>query len=183
MTDRLMQWNASNTRVLAFWGLAAGLYAFYLMGHNPISNICYALRDTYTESVYRHTLQIIGKVLLGLFVLWLAWRLLLTGNKLAKTSVWLIFGGLLANYYGQLVKITIEYVHFIQYCGLTLLVALALNGRVFVALVICLAAGFLDEVYQTFGPVSPLNWRDVSLNVIGVVWGGMVWWTLKTDTA
>jgi VanZ family protein len=181
MNGSILQRDTSNSRVIALWALATGMYVFYLLGHNPVSNVCYALRDTYTEAVYRHALQIIGKLLLSLYVVWLGWRLTLTANKLIKTGVWLVFAGLLTYYYEQMVKITIEYVHFIQYACLTLVVAAALNGRIFIAVLICLLAGFLDEIYQTLMPVSQLNWRDVGLNVTGVVWGGLVWWTLVTD--
>lgn len=182
MLNRIRQ-QLANAPTLAWWGLAAGLYSFYLLGHNPVSNVCYAVRDTYTEPVYRKALESIGKVLLGTFLLWLGWQLTRTSQKLLKGVIWLLFGSLLVYYYEQMVKITIEYIHFIQYCGLTLVVAMALKGRIFCAMAFCLLAGFLDEIYQTFAPVSPLNWRDIGLNVTGVIWGSLVWWTLRSDQA
>lgn len=181
MINSFLTQSASTQRRLKLWGLAAALYVFYLLGHIPVSNICYALRDRYTEPVYRQTLEIIGWLLLGVFVLWLGWRLWLTQYKAVKALAWLVFGGLLANYYAQIVKITIEYVHFIQYCGLTLVVAAALNNRIWVALIICLGAGFLDEVYQAANSPDLLNWRDIGLNITGCVWGLLIWWTVKVD--
>ncbi|NOT86058.1 MAG: VanZ family protein [Methylococcaceae bacterium] len=181
MKTSLLQRYGLSTRVMALWMLAAVLYGFYLGGHNPVSNLCYALRDIYTEVVYRRSLQMIGKLLLGFYVVWLVWQLTLTANKVRKIGVWLIFAGVLTYYYNDMVKITIEYVHFIQYCALTLVVTKALNGRILIAMAICLLAGFLDEVYQTLAPISALNWRDVSLNVTGVVWGGLLWWTIKKN--
>ncbi|MEQ1638659.1 MAG: VanZ family protein [Methylococcales bacterium] len=182
MKSSIVQGYVLNNQLIAYWGLALSVYGFYLEGHNPVSNLCYALRDTYSEAVYRYTLQIIGKLLLGFYVVWLGRQLSLTGNKIIKSVVWVIFGGLLTYYYNDMVKITIEYVHFIQYALLTLIVVKALNGSVFVAMLLCLLAGFLDEVYQTLEPLSQLNWRDVGLNVTGVIWGGLVFWTLRKNT-
>ncbi|MCX7087586.1 MAG: VanZ family protein [Methylococcales bacterium] len=142
---------------------------------------CTCFICSYTEAVYRNAILAVGKILLGVYVLWLVWCLRLTAHKWLKISVWLLFAGVLTTYYNDMVKISIEYVHFMQYCGLTIVVAYALRGRALLACAVCLLAGFMDEVYQTLEPVSQLNWRDVGLNVTGCVWGWLLLWTLKTD--
>lgn len=47
----------------------------YIYGHIPISNLCYALRDTYSEAIYIHYIQLTGKTLAAGHVAWLLYRL------------------------------------------------------------------------------------------------------------
>lgn len=67
------------------------LYAFYLWGHIPVSNICYALSDQYTPEVYRHYVVFIGKGLLLIYLAGLAWLLRKTRHTLLKTIAWILF--------------------------------------------------------------------------------------------
>lgn len=95
-----------------------------------------------------------------------------------KTAAWLLFGACLFFSYESMVKIAIEYVHFVQYGILTVLFCKIFVSRQYVAILLALLAGFLDEVYQAY-PGNPLNWRDILLNVTGVIWGWLLYWTLK----
>lgn len=36
----------------------------------------------------------------------------------------------------------------------------------------------MDETYQAY-PAEPMNWRDTLLNVTGVIWGYLLYWTLQ----
>lgn len=163
-----------------FWLLLAiALYLFYLYGHIPVSDICYALRDRYTEQVYTATIQLIGKLLIVAHLVWLAYRLSRPKLQFLKLFVWTIFALTLATLYTQLVVFAIEYVHFMQYCLFTWVLWHLFANRILPTLVTSLVAGFLDEVYQAYHPGSPLNWRDISLNAIGVLWGYLVIWTTE----
>ena len=165
-------------RNTGLWALVIFIYAFYIWGHIPISNVCYALSDQYTPNLYRHYVLLTGKVLLIAFIAGLVWLLAKTSQKLLKTAVWLLFATGLIFSYEDLVKIAIEYVHFIQYCVLTILLCKIFVKRQYAAILIALLAGFLDEVYQAY-PTDPLNWRDIMLNVTGVIWGWLLFWTLQ----
>lgn len=162
-----------------FWILGFLMYVFYLVGHSPVSDVCYYLRDTYTEAVYRFYIQLTGKVLLALHLFWVAGRLGMTSDSLKKTGLWSIFIASTGYYYHALIKFDIEYVHFIQYCCLTMVMFYALKQRYPGAIAICLAAGLLDESYQANLSIEAINWRDVLLNVLGVVWGWLVLQTLE----
>lgn len=76
-----------------------------------------------------------------------------------------------------MVKISIEYIHFIQYCILTVLLCNIISSRIYIAILIGILAGFLDELYQAY-PTEHFNWRDTILNVTGVIWGWLLYWTL-----
>ncbi|WP_428356850.1 VanZ family protein [Methyloprofundus sp.] len=163
--------------VYYLWAFVAMLYAFYIWGHIPVSNVCYALSDQYTPGVYRHYVLLAGKVLLVAFISWLIYLLLKAQQRLLKSIAWIMFASMLFFYYVDLVKISIEYVHFVQYCLLTILLCMIYAKKVYLAIVLALVAGLLDEVYQAL-PKDPMNWRDTLLNVVGVIWGGLLYWTM-----
>lgn len=166
------------TRTLSLWALALSLYAFYIWGHIPISNICYALSDQYTPAVYRHYVLLTGKALLGIIILMTCFLIINCRQKVLKASVWGLFSLALFFSYDSLVKISIEYIHFIQYCGLSLVLCYIFPKRLVIAFLLALFAGLMDEVYQAY-PKDPMNWRDTLLNVTGVIWGGLIYWTLQ----
>ena len=170
--------HSKSHRKSGLWALVIFIYAFYIWGHIPISNVCYALSDQYTPSVYRYYVQLTGQVLLIAYITGLVWLLARSSQKLLKTIVWLVFATALVLSYESLVKIAIEYVHFIQYCVFTILLCKIFAKRQYVAILLALLAGFVDEVYQAY-PAEPLNWRDIMLNVTGVVWGWLMFWTLQ----
>lgn len=163
---------------IGLWTLVIIIYAFYIWGHNPVSNICYALSDQYTPGVYRYFVLLAGKILLVTFIIGLVWVLSRSSQKLIKSSAWLLFATCLFFSYESLVIIAIEYVHFIQYCVLTVMLCKIFTTRQYIAILLALLAGFLDEVYQAY-PSNPLNWRDIMLNVTGVLWGWLLFWTLQ----
>ncbi len=155
-------------------------YVFYLVGHIPFSELCYFLRDSYGLELYRRVIQIIGLVLLIVFILWGIWRLWRTPQRLLKAATWLILMLTMGYYYVDLIKFDIEYIHFIQYCALVIVLFQAFKRRYLSAMILCIGLGLLDELYQAYHPDGPFNWRDALLNVLGVLWGGLVLWTLET---
>ncbi len=169
-------------QVPQFWlFIAIALYLFFIYGHIPVSDICYALRDSYSEPVYTATIQLIGKVLVVVHLAWLGYRLSRPKLQYFKLFVWTIFALTLAALYNQLVVFAIEYIHFMQYCLFTCVLLRLFDHRILPTIITSLIAGFLDEVYQAYHPGSPLNWRDISLNAIGVLWGYLVIWS-NTNT-
>lgn len=170
--------NSEFIRTLYLWASVIILYAFYIWGHIPVSNVCYALSDQYTPGVYRYYVLLTGKILLIAFITSLIYLLLKTRQKLIKTFAWIIFAGVLFFYYADLVKISIEYVHFIQYCLLTILLCKIYAQKLYLAIFLALLAGLMDEAYQAY-PKGPMNWRDTMLNVTGVIWGSLLYWTLR----
>ena len=164
-------------RTFYLWASVVILYAFFIWGHIPVSNVCYALSDQYTPGVYRYYVLLTGKVVLVAFIIGLIYLLLKGQQKLFKTLAWAVFAGVLFVYYADLVKISIEYVHFIQYCLLTILLCKIYPKKLYLAIFLALFAGLVDEVYQAF-PKEPMNWRDTLLNVTGVIWGGLLYWTM-----
>ncbi len=157
------------------------IYVFYLIGHIPVSEFCYYLRDTYSFAVYQYYILLTGKSLLMLLIVWLVWQLKTTQKRLQKTGLWLIFLLGVGYFYHDLIVFDIEYIHFIQYCSLTVVFFQALKKRYWIALLLSLGLGFLDELYQAYHPSGPLNWRDVLLNVLGVVAGGLVLLTVEKN--
>ncbi len=170
--------NPESIRNVYLWASVVTLYAFYIWGHIPVSNTCYALSDQYTPSVYRYYVLLTGKVLLGIFITGLIYLLIKSQKKLLKTIAWALFAGILFYYYTDLVKISIEYVHFVQYCLLTILLCKIYADKLIIAILLALFAGLMDEAYQAY-PKGPMNWRDTLLNVTGVAWGGLLYWTLQ----
>ncbi len=166
------------TRERQFSCFAVLLYLFNIYGHIPVSNVCYYLRDTYTEATYTLTIQLTGLALAALFSSYLCLRLIRPSVQYPKLGAWLLFGGIIAYYYQQLIVFAIEYVHFMQYALFTLCLITACHQRLLLALSLSLLAGFFDEVYQAYHPSAPLNWRDILLNVIGVSAGGLLHWSL-----
>ena len=164
-------------RTIYLWASVAILYAFFIWGHIPVSNVCYALSDQYTPSVYRYYVLLTGKILLGIFITSLVYLIVKSQQKLFKTIAWTLFAAVLFFYYADLVKISIEYVHFIQYCLLTILLCKIYSKKLTIAILLALFAGLMDEVYQAY-PKGPMNWRDTMLNVTGVIWGGLLYWTM-----
>lgn len=165
-------------RYWLLWACVIFLYAFYIWGHIPVSEICYALRDAYTLKIYTYYVLLTGKVLLGIFMTGTVYFIAKSRQKLLKSIAWTLFTVTLFFSYEALVKIPIEYAHFIQYCGLTLLLCTIFSKRLAVAILLALFAGLMDEVYQAY-PTEPINWRDTLLNVTGVIWGRLVYWTLR----
>jgi len=166
------------TRHLLLWACIVILYAFYIWGHIPVSDVCYALRDKYSVSVYRYYILLTGKILLGIFIAATLYLIAKSQQKLLKSIVWGIFSIALFFSYDALVKISIEYIHFIQYCGLTVLLCNIFTKRLYIAILLALFLGLMDEVYQAY-PAGPMNWRDTMLNVTGVIWGSILYWTLQ----
>ncbi|MBT3811825.1 MAG: VanZ family protein [Gammaproteobacteria bacterium] len=169
--------NPDALRIVYLWASVIILYAFYIWGHIPVSNVCYALSDQYTPAVYRYYVLLAGKVLFACFLMSLVYLLAKSQQKLNKTIAWTLFAGVLFFYYADLVKISIEYVHFIQYCLLTILLCKIYAKKSYLAIFLALFAGLMDEVYQAY-PKGPINWRDTLLNVTGVIWGGLLYWTM-----
>lgn len=165
-----------SVRYLILWACVILLYSFYIGGHIPVSDVCYALRDKYSLSVYRATIILTGKILLAAFCAGTVYLLAKSQQKLLKSIVWGIFAAALFFSYDALVKISIEYIHFIQYCGLTLLLCNIFTKRLYIGILLALFLGLMDEVYQAY-PTEPMNWRDTMLNVVGVIWGYLLYWT------
>lgn len=163
-------------------GCALLLYGFYLAGHFPVSDLCYYLRDTYSEPVYNKTIQVAGMLLVAAFAFAILLRLIHPVIQYLKLLVWSLFALTLAYYYQQLIVFAIEYIHFIQYIVFTIVVFCASKRRLLITIGVCLLAGLLDEMYQAQHQNSPLNWRDVLLNVIGVFWGCLLLWSV-TETS
>jgi len=160
------------------WTAVIILYSFFIWGHIPVSNICYALSDQYSPSVYRHYVLLTGKILLVFFIFIIGYLIIKSQQRLLKLTVWILFSLALFLSYNLLVKISIEYIHFIQYCGLTLLFCNIFPKHLTVAILLALLAGLMDEVFQAY-PADPMNWRDTMLNVTGVTWGYLLYWTLQ----
>ncbi|NOQ12866.1 MAG: hypothetical protein GQ583_00090 [Methyloprofundus sp.] len=156
------------------------LYAFYIWGHIPVSNICYALSDQYTPRVYRDSVILAGKILLVFFIAGTVYLVAKSQQKLLNTLLWILFSLALFFSYESMVKISIEYIHFIQYCSLTIIFCYIFPERLTIAVFLALFAGLMDEVYQAY-PAEPMNWRDTLLNVTGVIWGILLYWT-QQDT-
>ena len=169
-------------RTINLWASVVILYAFFIWGHIPVSDVCYALSDQYTPSVYRYYVLLTGKLLLGIFITSLVYLIVKSQQKLFKTIAWLLFASVLFFSYADLVKISIEYVHFIQYCLLTILLCKIYSNKLTIAILLALFAGLMDEVYQAY-PKGPMNWRDAMLNVTGVIWGALLYWTLLDSDA
>ncbi len=51
-----------------------------------------------------------------------------------------------------------------------------------IAILLALFAGLMDEVYQAY-PKGPMNWRDAMLNVTGVIWGDLLYWTILPNNS
>ena len=154
------------------------LFLFFLYGHKPVSDFCYYLVDKYTEEAYGYYVRYAGAILAALFALFIAWVLFLSQNKSIKLTVWAVSGILMAVLYNRLVVYSIEYIHFIQYVGLTYLLFYACNRKYPPAIILSLALGLLDEYIQTKG-LAPINWRDVLLNAVGTAWGILLVMTMK----
>lgn len=165
-------------RNISLWSAVIVLYSFYIWGHIPVSNVCYALSDQYTPKVYRYYILLTGKILLGFFIFSTCYLIIKSRQRLLKATVWILFSLALFLSYDLLVKISIEYIHFIQYCGLTILLCNIFNRKLAIAIVLALFAGLMDEVYQAY-PADPMNWRDTMLNVTGVIWGSLLYWTVQ----
>jgi len=168
------------SRYIYLWASVVILYAFFIWGHIPVSNVCYALSDQHTPAVYRYYVLLTGKVILVAFITGLIYLLIKGQQKLLKTITWALFASVLFFYYADLVKISIEYVHFIQYCLLTLLLCKIYSKKLVIAFSLALFAGLMDEVYQAY-PKGPMNWRDTMLNVTGVILGGLLYWTMLNN--
>lgn len=153
-----------------YWIVILSVYLFYIFGHEPISQVCYYLSDTYTKEVYSYYVKLIGKIIGALFSIFIIWGITKTNYKKIKILLWSVFGVFMFTTYNIIVLISIEYVHFIQYCILTWLLFYACKEKYAIAFIVSVFAGIADEVYQAVG-VGPLNFRDTLLNVVGSLLG------------
>ncbi len=160
------------------WGVCFGVYMFYVFGHRPVSDVLMYLSDKHSEKVYAHYVVMTGKILLAVFFLLLAGVLHRATQKAAKLFAWLLLVALVYVNYHRMVSYSVEYVHFIQYFILTVVLFYATGRNPVVTAVISLMAGVLDESYQT-GWVEPINWRDCVLNMVGTASGFLFVWTMQ----
>lgn len=178
-TAKRMGNDRDHSRLYSILGIL--MYVFYLLGHIPVSEFCYYLRDTYSFAVYQYYILLTGKMLLGLLIVGILWQLKTTQNRLLKIGLWLSFLLGVGYFYHDLIVFDIEYIHFIQYCVLTVVLFHAFKKRYWLALLLGFGLGVLDELYQAYHPPVPLNWRDVLLNILGAVAGGLVLLTVEKN--